>query len=366
MNLKHGLSRTPEYQCWQQIKARCLNSDHQAYLDYGGRGVTIYEGWVKDFESFLLHIGPRPSSKHSLDRIDNNRGYEPGNLRWATQLVQTNNRRPHRPHGVKVHKSTVNRVTNFKHGMIHTPEYKAWVSMKDRCLNPKSSNYHWWGERGITIYPPWVGDFMQFYQEVGPRPSVQHSLDRIDNNRGYEPGNVRWATKLEQRHNQRPYTTGPEHGNFDHGYTRSPEFRIWTGIKTKCFNSKSDRYEDYGGVGVTMCQRWKDNFVPFFEDLGSKPSPGHRLLRNDLDGNYSCGKCEECLSKKWVLNCRWGSVTEQNRTRRSSSRSGKLDIEKVNQIRAMRADGVRAQQVAKVFGVGVSLVYKIENRENWA
>ncbi len=80
MNFKHGLSNTPEYKCWQQIKARCLNPNHQSYPEYGGRGVTVFEGWVADFGLFLEHVGKRPSQEFWLDRLDNNRGYEPGNV----------------------------------------------------------------------------------------------------------------------------------------------------------------------------------------------------------------------------------------------------------------------------------------------
>jgi hypothetical protein len=361
----HGLSKTPEYKCWQQIKARCLNSNHSAYPDYGGRGIGMDELWVNDFEAFYAHVGPRPSKAHSLDRKDNNLGYVVGNVRWGTWEEQANNRRKHgQAVGLRPPKQP-GRVTNFKHGQIHTPEYNAWILMKDRCLNPKSSNYPYWGGRGITIYGPWVEDFVVFCMYVGHRPSPRHSLDRIDNNGNYEPGNVRWATKVEQNENRRPCKTGPDHGNFKHGSagnTVTPEYKTWTSVKTRCFNSKSDRYESYGGAGITMCQRWKDSFQAFFEDLGPKPSSKYTVFREDRLGNYSCGKCPECLSNGWSTNCRWGSREEQNRNRAG----GKLNEAKVATIRKMLAKGVSQKEVAKVFGVGMSLVGKIKRRENWA
>jgi hypothetical protein len=367
MYLRHGRSQTPEYKCWQQIKARCLNPNHKAYPEYGGRGITIYAGWVKDFEAFLAHVGPRPSAKHSLDRRENDQGYVPGNLRWASRKVQNNNRRPHRPRGSKVRKPSSGRVTNYKHGRIHTTEYSSWLAMKDRCLNPKSSNYPNWGGRGIAIYQPWKDDFMAFFQAVGPKPSPQHSLDRYpDLNGNYEPGNVRWATKLEQTQNRRPCKTGPEHGNSTHGHTGSPEHKTWGSIKTRCFNPRHDRYPDYGGVGITMCQRWRDSFSSFLEDLGTKPSPSHTLMRLDHSGSYSCGKCPECLSLGWVANCRWGTRTEQNRNRRLSSRSGKLTPVKVQAIHDRLSAGATHKQVAQEFGIGFSLVGKIKRGENWA
>lgn len=83
-----------------------------------------------------------------------------------------------------------------------SPEYRAWFCMKQRCFNPKSSSYERYGLRGITVHPAWVDNFAAFLSHVGRRPSPSHSLDRIDNECGYVPGNVRWATDREQARNR--------------------------------------------------------------------------------------------------------------------------------------------------------------------
>lgn len=83
------------------------------------------------------------------------------------------------------------------------PEYAAWRSMKSRCLNPNVKYFEHYGGRGITVCPPWLNSSEQFIRDMGPRPSPKHSLDRIDNDGNYEPSNCRWATKQEQRQNQR-------------------------------------------------------------------------------------------------------------------------------------------------------------------
>jgi len=90
---RHGLSKRPEYRVWKNMVQRCCNPNNERYIDYGGRGITICKEWRKSFPAFLLHIGPRPSPIHSLDRIDNERGYEPGNVRWVTVHEQNRNQR---------------------------------------------------------------------------------------------------------------------------------------------------------------------------------------------------------------------------------------------------------------------------------
>jgi hypothetical protein len=85
-----------EYTIWRGLKARCTDPNHRAYPDYGGRGIAVWSEWEKDFSSFLSHIGPRPSHRHQIDRIDNNAGYVPGNVRWATKTTQARNTRANR------------------------------------------------------------------------------------------------------------------------------------------------------------------------------------------------------------------------------------------------------------------------------
>lgn len=88
--------------------------------------------------------------------------------------------------------------------MTGTAIYNRWRAIRQRTTNPTATGYKHYGGRGIHLCKEWTQSFKKFYEYMGEPPTPKHSIDRIDNSKGYEPGNVRWATKSEQAHNKRP------------------------------------------------------------------------------------------------------------------------------------------------------------------
>jgi len=97
--LKHGHARqndSPEYVAWIHMKSRCYRERDSKFHLYGGRGISVCERWLNDFSAFLADMGPRPSPRHSIDRIDVNGDYCSANCRWATPKQQSRNKTRHR------------------------------------------------------------------------------------------------------------------------------------------------------------------------------------------------------------------------------------------------------------------------------
>lgn len=116
---KHGCSRSPEFTAWANMKQRCgSDRNRPSYHCYGGRGITVCDEWRDDFAAFLRDMGPRPSAKFSIDRIDVNGNYEPANCRWATRKIQAQNTQ----HSADFPERILNAVP-------HAPEYIKWAEL---------------------------------------------------------------------------------------------------------------------------------------------------------------------------------------------------------------------------------------------
>jgi len=124
----------------------------------------------------------------------------------TTKLISANSLARGRSNscGCQVAERAKERLT--KHGMKECGEYSIWQCMLNRCRNPKVRGYDRYGGRGIEVDPRW-NDFEEFYKDMGPRPTMEHSIDRIDNSGDYCKANCKWSTYFEQAQNRRRFST---------------------------------------------------------------------------------------------------------------------------------------------------------------
>lgn len=137
---RHGATRMgrqqPEYKVWVGMRQRCSNPNRRHYDRYGGRGIKVCERWESGYAAFIEDMGPRPSPKHTLDRIDNDGDYTPENCRWATQKEQHNNR-------------SVSRYIQFEGRRLTLTEWAKELGMTTSTLNSRFLD-DWSVERALT------------------------------------------------------------------------------------------------------------------------------------------------------------------------------------------------------------------------
>jgi hypothetical protein len=187
-SLKHGKSRTPLYGVWAGIK-------HRLGRERSYEGVAMFKPWVDDFaafEAFIETLGPKPTPQHTLDRIETKGDYEPGNLRWADKAMQSQNRTI----VLNGARKTQGRSLDVK---CYTPTYRLWANIKYRLKNDRSYS-------NVKMHDLWINNFPAFeahIESLGPKPTPEHTLDRIECTGDYAPGNLRWADKTTQSENRR-------------------------------------------------------------------------------------------------------------------------------------------------------------------
>ncbi len=135
--LRHGLTETKEYRSWCHIKNRCYNPNNPFYKHYGGRGIGMCERWRDSFESFLEDVGPAPSGQHSIDRVDNDGDYEPGNVRWADRMTQAGNK-------------SNRRVFTYQGESKTLPEWARSLGISRNTLLSRIYLYQWPVDRALS------------------------------------------------------------------------------------------------------------------------------------------------------------------------------------------------------------------------
>lgn len=105
--------------------------------------------------------------------------------------------------------------------------------------------------------------------------------------------------------------------NTTHGMSKTSEYSTWTEMKSRCYNQNDKQFTQWGGRGITVCQRWRNSFTHFINDMGLRPN-GLSLERIDNDKGYWCGNCNDCIANHQLPNCKWATVKEQANNRRSN------------------------------------------------
>jgi len=139
----HGKSKTATYHVWQAMISRCEYAKNSRRSQYHDRGITVCERWRKSFEAFVSDMGEKPDGKYSIDRIDNNGNYEPGNCRWATVEQQARNQRR-------------NRLMTFRGQTKTMAEWAAIVGISNRTISNRL-RLGWTDERALTEPPHELG-----------------------------------------------------------------------------------------------------------------------------------------------------------------------------------------------------------------
>lgn len=275
-------------------------------------------------------------------------------------------------------------------GGIRTPSYRSWRNMKSRCDNPRLPQFADYGGRGIAYSPDWTV-FKNFLRDMG-EPPTGTSLDRIDNERGYSKENCRWADRVTQRINQRPYNAQPsgrlvlvrqraprvaprppayhpkprdtsrdlpagiEH-NFKHGQRagdlylgkRPRGYAAWVNMRSRCRNPNVKAFKYYGGRGISYSPRWEE-FLNFIADMG-EPPPNTTLDRIDNNGNYT------------AENCRWATRAVQALNKRNCVRY-ELNGKSQTLAEWSRETGIGRITMLKRIQAGVPLEIALTERRN--
>jgi len=136
-----------------------------------------------------------------------------------------------------------------------------------------------------------------------------------------------------------------------HGMTKSLEYQTWWSMYGRCLNKNSPKYEKYGARGIKICQRWLNSFNDFLADMGAKPTGNERysIDRIDNDGNYSCGKCEQCVENGWPMNCRWATDMEQSHNKGVSKKN-------TSEVSGVHFSSASKAWIARI-GVGWERIY---------
>lgn len=262
---KSGISQVTHpgmYAIWLGMKTRCHNSSHPSYKNYGARGIFVCDRWRKSFPNFVKDMGERPYGL-SVDRINNDGGYEPKNCRWATRSEQAQNTRRSQKRLWVGQMRTLTEIALL--------EGVSFNSMRNKVM-----------QEGME-----VGDAVQYCLQRG----LTYKERAACRNGGApaEPAFKR-PRKPKQKKLSVPLIAAPVLANN----------AAWREMIRMCSDPKHKLYSEYGGNGITVCELWQ-TFDGFLADMGEQPQ-GCVLARTDTTASFLPGNVEWVQKSKPVKN----------------------------------------------------------------
>ncbi len=375
------------YKSWSGMIQRCTNVNREKYTNYGGRGITICERWSL-FENFYADMGDRPLGM-SLDRKDVNDNYTPTNCRWSTSQEQSRNKRS----TVVTSDSVQEIVGRFEHGEkqvsiarrfglkgsyvtniirgsvwpeVARPYLVGWKRRESaltgaRAEAAKSRAILLAKLKIVSTYQHVAGS-RETPNLIGHRFGLLIVLYRAPND---SHGNVRWRVSCScpravekivlSRNLVHGKTTscGCRMTRLTHGQSggvmrrASGAYVSWSQMIQRCTNPNYRHYLHYGGRGIQVDVRWM-RFENFYMDMGDRPAETS-LERKDVNGNYESG------------NCRWASLQEQARNRRSTI----VTFDRVQEIIGRFEHGESKTSIGRRLGIAPTYIGTIINGKTW-
>lgn len=223
------------------------------------------------------------------------------------------------------------------------PEYRIWTSMLARCSNPNVKSYERYGGRGITVSREWRDDFANFYRDMGDRPSKQHSIDRIDNDGNYEPGNCQWATAYEQANNS----------------TRGLKSNAWTAEEMAVLNRMWAEFYSVDEIAAVLGRTWATTRLRAYTTGLRRDTSIFRLSRKHRDlvttlRQFGTDAFLAALKAKLSRERRQKQHSAEQKTQEKSKVIAEIiarNDTRNAKIKALRLAGLNLSAIGDLFGI---------------
>lgn len=321
--IKHGMTGTPEFSIWSRLKLACTNKNHPEYKKYGGAGVTFYKPWQEDFRKFYEEVGARPSENHTIYRIDETKGFEPGNCIWEERKGKARNKKNLIKVVYKGKECTLREISDdcgIPSRILSSRLRSGWdvdkaiqtAYIKQTELQKKKQEID-----AVTIEDKSQMTYDDFKDEI---VSIENLSSKAVNLIGKNFGKlevvalltpaiynrqkkVRWLCKCDCGNYCAVIGNSLKTGNTTncgcvrkskistHGLTGIPEYHLWNKIKKQCYLPSFATYHLYGAKGIKMDENWRKDFGLFLEDVGRRPTEEYVFARIDKTKNFTKDNC---------------------------------------------------------------------------